>query len=238
MNEAFNRDPSTIDDVNIANSFNEIATGKYPHLSNSPFNNTYGNTWRNRRIFNQPDTLIKTSARYFYKTNNGGTEINKFVGFANDTSKFTMCDVFQNGNYLSLKTNSTYDSTFEETDYSSSDSIYSDWFTVGTSCNLEFVYKTLNYSGNYHVFIQRKDSNSNVTLTMIPTNDNSRHVLLNLINGNGHDYRLCVQSISNAKYLNEIIFGSLSSDTLFLKASKQDLKTISLNGSSRVTMLI
>ncbi|MCX6148775.1 MAG: hypothetical protein NTW25_16200 [Candidatus Kapabacteria bacterium] len=213
------------------------------HLSASPNINMNPTVYKNRRIFetgSNYNTLL-TSARYFYKQNANGLEVEGYFGYKTDTTKYYITNITKDNYDLDMKLPFT-----KEIDtihgnrilYNNNDSIYSDWFNVSANTLLKFKLFG-NGTINSQLSIERQDSviSYPINVSTINSDTLSRLVNIMLINGNNKNYRFLLRRTDTLGIYDEImaINGIPSADTVNYKTNHSNTKIIDLSGNTTMT---
>ncbi len=221
------------------------------HLSASPSINYEPNTYKNRRIFQTGSDYLtlRTSARYFYKKNANDLEVEGYIGYKTDTTKYYIANIYKDNADLTmiLPFTKVIDTTYgNRVVYNNNDSIYSTWFNVGSSSQLSFKLFGQNTS-NSELFIERQDSTYiyPISVSTINSDSTSRQVNVLLINGMSKNYRFVMRRIDTLGIYDEIVAinGIPTADTVNYKTNKTNAKIIDLsNGtgfsSDKISMIV
>ena len=221
-----------------------IGNGYQPHLALYPGFNFGSRLWRNRQIFHNSGcfnaSYLMTSAKYFYRATDNDIESEPMIGFNSDASKYVINLPKVDGNNLGIYLpyteiiDTVYGNRFIQ---ENKDTLYSDWFTVLSSIELEFKCFGADTS-KYKMYIQKEGSSTFTNIPIPSETSDSTGILMNYtsINGGGYNYRLVfVNRDSSSGYTEEIIIDNLPvQDTIFGKRASSIENIIDLSSLAKL----
>ncbi len=220
--------------------------GRYPQLSKS-FSPSGNDTWKNRRVNElprEPFPLIVENAKTFLRTSEEEAIPDAMFGYESYRTKLFIDLPKLDDEYLSINlpyteiTDSIYGTIVLE---SESDTIYSDWFTVGSSANL--IMKVETQDTTFTKLAIQKQSDSTYQTLGLPSIGSMFEYLgvlyYILVNGQNEQYRLCLINLDTAARYEERYYvnGLPLQDTVELSKKndmeKNNFKFVALNPISK-----